>query len=145
MECDRSFEQLLDVSGLVRDKRKAKAIGSRVFSLPSDEHRVRQLSAKLDEYRLRHLIDYDPEGRIPATERAKVSLLSAIIAGETLTMSEAWKRFNETPEDQVPPDEWFWAPEKLFDRWLDAAVVIYDYIETGGQHVYGGTGLPEVE
>jgi hypothetical protein len=64
------------------------------------------------------------------------------VSRDGATISEAWDRFNRSGE--VPVRERFQPTERILEQWLDASVVVVDYIKTGGQNVVNG-GLPTLD
>ncbi len=111
--------------------------------LPTDGRRVKQLRLKLEEYKeraKRHELEAlrqgkniayaPPETVLDFGTKSKIEVLSALLEKGKISWSEI-EEGNSSPA-KIP------YLRNAFD-------VTMSYVESGGQGVRGGTGLPEVE
>lgn len=94
-----------------------------------DDHRRRQLAVKLEEYRSRIDIYKAPE--LQAGTHAKIAVLEQLLEHGTFHPKTARMQFESV--------YWFTS-----EAYFTACDVINEYCLNGGEHLHGGTGLPEV-
>jgi hypothetical protein len=95
-----------------------------IIRRPTDPERLRLLQQKLGEYRKRH--DQNPA---KLDTLYKVALLSAILEHGQVRIAETRRNLLDA-NGKVDPL-----------TFANACIVINDYVETGGQFSWGGTGL----
>ena len=117
-----------------------------VLVLPTDEHRVRQLEAKLAEYKERLNAQATkepykhPDLSQSARGRMKLAILDRLLEERELPIWDFSKEFADRNESLVA----LLGPHEYESKWNDAAAVIESYCITGGAEVYDGTGLPDI-
>jgi hypothetical protein len=101
--------------------------GSVFIKLPADTVRVAQLQRKLEEYKQR-LEAEKKRGDNYGDTMCKISVLSTLLTDHQASFDEVRSKLEI-------------AGESVY-RLEVAFHVISDYCFTGGEHVFGGTGLP---
>ena len=94
-----------------------------------DDHRRRQLAVKLEEYRSRIDIYKAPE--LQASTHAKIAVLEQLL--------EHGSFHSKAMRTQFEHEGWFTS-----EAYFTACDVINEYCLNGGEHLHGGTGLPNV-
>ncbi len=101
---------------------------SPVLTLPEDPTRVRQLQAKLEEYKGRMTPSRAPETRMDTI--CKIAVLKRLLAQGKVTTWDLARELAANYGSGYDPN-----------AFNNACAVIQDYCETGGASAVGGTGL----
>ena len=116
-----------------------------VLVLPTDEHRIRQLEAKREEYkeRLAAQAAEDPYKHPDLAQsprgRMKLAILDRLLETGELPIWDFSKEFIALHEGLLI----LLGPQEFKSQWDDSVYVIESYCTTGGAVLRGGTGLPD--
>jgi hypothetical protein len=130
------------VEEIQRARERREARFGEPFQGPKTIDRVRQLQEKFLEYERRIAAWAEkhpyqsPEAAITETadSRYKMAVIQEVLTRGTVNPDALARELQEKDKELFQPD-----------RFVNALGVIRSYIETGGEHVHGGTGLPKIE
>lgn len=120
--------------------------GSPILVLPKDNEVVGKLRRKLAEYRDR-VAKYERDhphqhpgfrACVQASHICRIFILERLFADKTISAWPLSEEFFEVRQQEIPE---FTTDEHWIEAWSIGWGVIEDYCTTGGQNVYGGTGL----